>query len=593
MVIREFKQQFKIATANRYLRFALIAVMLIPLFYGALYLKAFWDPYAKIDQVPVAIVNHDKGITSNGSTINVGNELVNNLKTDNHLKWEFVSEQDANNGMQNKHYYASLTIPENFSSDTYSVDSDKPTKSTLIYKSREATNFLATMITDKVTAEVADSLSHKIINKYFDNIFISLKSTASDLTKAKDASIQLSDGLSSASSGANTLYSGLSSASSGSKQLSDGISTLNVNQNKLTTGLSTAVSGAAQLKTGAESVSGGIVQGQGALSAYIASNPGSESNPYLQGLSTALSASKAGQSQVIAGLSNMKSSLITAETGSSELTSGSAKLLTGANELNSGLSQLSTGANSLSQGLQTAKDGMIQLKDKLSDGADKAVASTEDKKVAAETAVMSKPVSLQDNSYDIVPNYGSGFAPYFISLALWVGGLLSFFVIDFSSKPKTKVIAMMKYIILALLGTAQAVLLDLVLVNSLGLKVANPIEFYSFTILASLTFMAILQILIQHLDNIGRYIGIVLLILQLASAAGTFPKETLPVFFQIINPLLPMTYTVAGLKDIIFTNELTNLWTPIAYLSITLVICIILNFIITKNQTPKIFRKTV
>ena len=587
MIFKEFINEAKKATASTYLRIAIVAVILVPLFYGALYLKAFWNPYEKMDQVPVAVVNLDEGYYENNEDNNIGDELVTTLKSDDHLKWEFVDAKDAENGLNQKKYYASLTVPADFSTKIYSVDGDSPTSATLVYRSREASNYLATTITDSVSNKVTDALSHKITAKYLDNIFMNLRSTATDLTKAKNASIQLVGGLDSIYSGAISINSGLTSANDGSSQLVTGLNTLSANQTKLTDGLSLSVDGTNQLKVGAESVSGGLAQGQAALSAYIATNSTASENLYLKGLSSALTASKNGQAQIISGLGTMATQLEVAKTGSAKLASGSSQLSAGATTLNNGITELANGSTTLSSGINQAKDGMSELSDKLASGADEATASTNIEKTTAQTEVMSSPVSMTVDSYDLVANYGSGFAPYFISLALWVGGLLSFFVIDFTKRPKTKKIAMIKYGILATLGTAQAILLGLVLQHSLGLIVTNPWQFYAFIILISLTFMAIIQLLVQHLENTGRYLAILLLILQLASAAGTFPKETLPSFFQIISPVLPMTYSVSGLRDVLFTHELSNLWIPIIYFIAILIISIVTNIILTKDLTKK------
>lgn len=638
----ELKKEIKKTTSSTYLKIVIIAVMLVPLFYGALYLKAFWDPYEKMDQVPIALVNLDKGYDNNGKSINIGNELVSKLKTNNNLKWEFVDKTTADNGLKQKKYYASLTIPENFSANTYSVDGSNPVNAKLIYKSREATNYLATTITNQVALRVTDALSHEIIGKYFDNIFINLKNTANGLVQAADASTQLSNGLITASNGASSLYLGLGSANTGSSQLVDGLTALNANQTNLTNGLKTAVTGTNSLKIGAKNVYDGLDQTKNGLNGvssniktiqdgitanqnglstasssinqYITAHPGSESdidlntalatisfvngsngltkvnqslalvNAGVSQLSTGADSLKSGQSQIISGLSLMESKLQIAKEGSSSLAEGSTKLLSGATTLSKGLTTLSNGAGTLSTGLVVAKDGMAQLSDSLVAGADKAVASTDDKKIASETAVMASPVTMTNNSYDLVANYGSGFAPYFISLALWVGGLLSFFAIDFDKKPQSKTVAIVKYAVLAVIGVVQAVALALVLQHVLGLSVANPVLYYGFTILMSLTFMALLQLLVQHMGNGGRYIAIILLILQLASAAGTFPKETLPMFFQVINPFLPMTYSVMGIKDILFTNELANLWVPILYFIGVMIASLAINIFMTKKK---------
>jgi putative membrane protein len=648
---RQIKGEVKRTTDSTYLKIALIAVTIIPLFYGALYLKAFWDPYAKIDQVPVAVVNLDKGYIDNDTNVNLGNNLVTNLKSDNNLKWCFVNINDANKGLNQKKYYASLTIPADFSDNVYSVDGNNPTSASLIYKSREATNYLATTITNQVANQVTDSLSHQMIKKYFNNIFVNLKNTTTNIVQAKDASIQLADGLTSVSNGTNNLQLGINNANIGSGQLVNGLNILISNQNKLTTGIISATSAVDQLEDGAKQVSNGLsqtnigltnasnglskiqtgldqsraglTQASAIINNYISTNPSSATslglasgildningaNSGLSQVSTGVSQLSngvnnltlgnneliAGQNQVVSGLFTVKSGLIVAESGSSNLANGSNQLLSGATALNNGLLAISSGTNSLSSNLNSIKNGTIKLSNSLSNGADNAIAETNDKKITTETAIMASPVTLTNKSYDIVANYGSGFAPYFISLALWVGGLLSFFVIDFTKKPQTKTIAMIKYLILSVVGIVQAIALDLVLKNILSLLVTNPWQFYGFTILISLTFMAILQLLIQHMDNAGRYIAIVLLILQLASAAGTFPKETLPMFFQIVNPFLPMTYSVLGIKDILFTHELSNLWGPIIYFTATLVACLVLNLLLTKtDHSVKLIKKVL
>ena len=586
--IEDTKQEIKKATSSLYLRIALIAVILVPLFYGALYLTAFWDPYDKFSQVPIAVVNLDEGYNNDNSKINIGNDLIDSLKKDNNLKWQFVSKDEADKGLNSKKYYASLTIPANFSADAYSINGSNPTKANLIYKSREATNYLATTITKQVATQVADSLSHKMISKYFDNVFMNLKETANGLIQAKNASTQLVDGLASANNGILNLQSGINSILDGSNQLTDGLKTTNQGQSQLTSGLATAVKGTSDIKSGASMVSSGMSQGQAALNAYIKTNPSAATNPYILGLSNALSASISGQSQVVTGLTTLQLSLVSAEEGSSSLSDGSTKLLSGATALNSGISTISNGVGTLSSGLTDAENGMIKLRDSLASGADAAVAATDDKKVTAEVNVMSSPITLTNNSYDTVANYGSGFAPYFISLALWVGGLLAFFVVDFDNKPQQKKTTIIKYLILSIIGILQAVILGLALQKLVGLSIANPVLYYGFTILMSLTFMSLLQLLIQHLKNTGRYVAIILLILQLASAAGTFPKETIPVFFQAINPFLPMTYSVMGIKDILFTNELSNLWLPIAYFVTMLISCLALNVMLTKKRSLKL-----
>lgn len=639
-------KDIKINTSSTYLKVALLAVTLVPLLYGALYLKAFWDPYAKIDNIPVAVVNLDSG-NDNDPKYNIGNELVEKLKKNDNLKWNFVSETEANDGLNSKKYYASITIPEDFSKKIYSVDSDNPQKATIIYKSRESTNYIATTITSRISNEVANSLSSEIISKYFNNIFVNIRDTSSDLKKASDGAGELQIGLASAASGNLKIESGLHDAINGNHSITNGLNEIYNNQSTLTDGLSKAASATNTLKDGSSEISSSqdklknglndlsnaltkvesaTTQIQAGLSAaeqiinnYIAAHPESASeltaasqtltatnggltqassginqiNTKTKEAADAVGAINVGQSKITAGLSTLNQSLVSAQNGSSKLTSGSYELITGSNKLTLGLNSLSSGVGTLQSGLITAENGSSELKNKLASGANKAAESSSEQKASAETPVMSSPISVKNNSYDTVANYGSGLTPYFISLGLWVGGIMTFFVIDFEKKPKKKSDILTKYAMLCIIGLVQSIVLDTILICCLGLNVENPWQFYGFTILVSLSFMAILQLFIHNLGNIGRYIAIILLVLQLTSAAGTFPKETLPAFFQIINPLLPMTYSISGIRDIVFTNELSNLVGPVLYFIGMIVISLFVNFLILYKRTGKFSKKVV
>ena len=642
-----FKHEVKQATSSTYKKVVILAVIAIPILYSSLFLKAFWDPTGQTEDIKVAVVNQDKGYLSDGETVNIGDELVANLKDNKDLDWTFVSEDEANNGLASKKYYTSLTIPADFSSKVYSVDGSNPQKSELIFRSREATNYLANTITNNASTVVTDTLSHEIIAKYFNNIFASISKSAADLESAEAAATLLTDGLNTASNGSNQLAAGLLTAKDGSNQLVSGLTSLKVGQTSLTNGLGEAITGTNALLYGAKSVStgmsqisaglagtstglsgvsGGIGQSQAALtqasailSAYLTAHPEATTDlgaasqlvaganngltqtkvgvAQLSGgvtsLSGGISTASAGETQVINGLATLSSKLSIAKSGASDLSDGGTLLLTGATSLDTGLTSLSDGANTLSSGLVSASDGMTQLRDGLADGVSEAKAQASSKKVAAEVAVMSSPVSLTKNSYDKVANYGSGFAPYFMMLSLWVGGLITFYAIDFTKKPASRKVVFAKYMTLAIVGVLQAVATAYVVQNLVGLAVVNVWQYYAFMILVSLAFMSFLQLLIQHFGDLGRYASIILLILQLTSAAGTFPLETLPKLFKIANPLLPMTYGVQGLRDIIFTNEFSNLALPIIYFAALLVFSLVVNLILTKKHSAKADKKAI
>ena len=683
------KNEAKILLKDRYVRLSLFVVTLIPLLYGALYLWAFWDPYKNMKDVPIAIVNNDDGTTRNQANYNFGDQIVENLKSNDNFDWKFVSQDDADNGLNDKKYYAEIIIPDDFSANIVSVDSDNPEQAILQLKTRGATNMLASQISDSATKQIVASVGDEISKNYFNNIFLQTQNLAqglqdaatgssalaSGLLTAKSGSLALADATSSAYSGSESLVSGINQALIGDNGLDSGISQTLVGAGQLDSGISLAASGAKSLVSGSAQVKSGISQVNAGLSTLLsnvsstttslqtvqifiaaenhptatfstsdATNPlyalsgqtyktvadyiiannselagktyaectsyiideivttstSSETQTQISSLQTGMTQLSAGGNQLDSGINSLSSSLnnqikpgskalVSAlsqlNSGSKTLNSGLSDLATGNQNLSTGLTKISSGSSELSSGISTASDGATTLATKLTDGAKSATEASDPTKTEQESILMSTPIKLSDVSIDKVANYGTGFAPYFIPLALWVGALILFLVIkvnetSFAEKASRVQIIISKYFTFAIFGTLQAIVMDTVLIQFLGLAPAHLTQFYLFTILASWCFVAILQFLISKLDEAGKFIGIVLLMLQLTSAAGTFPLETAPKFFQIINPYLPMTYVVSGLRELISGNNMQAVVTDTLILASVGLIFFLLNLIV-------------
>lgn len=247
-----------------------------------------------------------------------------------------------------------------------------------------------------------------------------------------------------------------------------------------------------------------------------------------------------------------------------DLTSGADKLYAGAQQLEKGSSTLTlslgdavSGAGQISDGLASASAGVDELHDGIADGQRQMEESAANSGAKAE--MMASPVTANGEngtgeSITQVKNYGTGFAPYFISLGMWVGALMVSMIMHClnnrilmsSASSVSAVVA--SYIPMALVGALQAVLLLLFIQFGLKMTVAYPLQFYLFGILTALAFMAIIQFFRAALGTVGTVVIIILLMVQLCTAAGTFPIESeLPVF-NVLNPFLPMTYTVHGFR---------------------------------------------
>ncbi|MCD9020877.1 YhgE/Pip domain-containing protein [Cohnella silvisoli] len=256
--------------------------------------------------------------------------------------------------------------------------------------------------------------------------------------------------------------------------------------------------------------------------------------------------------------------------GSSQLAGGLGTFGTGLNEARTGVDRLADGASRLPQGLAQIRDGQRELAGKLSEAAK--IASS-DGKSDERIAVMSDPLKVEELNTHPVPNNGTGFAPYFIALSLWVGSLVLFFVIDIhtvTTRPRHPISYIgSKYLALGSVSLSQSILSVFVLHAALGVNTVMPfIHLYGLAAITGLTFAAILMLLIGVLgEDKGRFAAVVVLMLQLTSSSGSYPVELEPGLFRFLHPLLPMTYAVDGFRQVISIGNLSELLTDCAILA--------------------------
>ena len=164
--------ELKRLVSARPFRLAVAVVCLVPLLYGVLYLWAFWDPYQRLDRLPVALVVEDRPAVAAGTPVHVGRDLVSELRKSDSFDWELVSARTAADGLQSGRYYMSLTVPRDFSARLAHADSDHPRRARLQVRANEGTNLLASQIGQRVFLEVQSSLSRVTSRKYLDHIFV-------------------------------------------------------------------------------------------------------------------------------------------------------------------------------------------------------------------------------------------------------------------------------------------------------------------------------------------------------------------------------------------------------------------------------------
>ncbi|MFB7516023.1 YhgE/Pip family protein [Streptomyces sp. NPDC056144] len=662
-------------------RAALVAVLLLPLLYGALYLYSFWDPYGRLDKIPVALVNEDRGATTDGKTVNAGDDIAKGLLESNTFAWHQVSDEEARKGVEDGTYYLSLTMPADFSSRIASSSGDSPETGALRVRTNDANNYIVGQISRTVFSEVRTAASTKSSRTFLDKIFISFSGIHDATAKAAKGATDLKNGVDKAKTGSKSLADGLTDAKTGSGDLAAGLKKLDKGAKDLEAGslkvaqgtqaLADKVNGTADkvrpylanngtsIRDTAKLTSDAVVAvrnnlddlvkraplvraGAHAADKELAAlhreectaakrepGPGPETAPEtatetaeriericgklakasqsasdvatladdvhtltkdntgdLKALDAKLAKLKkqadelavraphldedvegaikkindlnAGAQKVAKGADTLHTGITSAKTGSVDLDAGVGKLKKGAGELDGGLFKLAGGSGELAVGLH---DGVKQIPD------------YDEKERDLRTEVMADPVKLAAQSLHKAPNYGTGFAPYFIPLSLWVGAMVAYMIIQPMNRRALAAggsawrIALAGWLPVVAIGVLQVGALMSVLHWGLGLQMARAAGTVGFLALTTCCFAAIIQWLNARFGAAGRILVLAVLMVQLTSAGGTYPVQTSPGFFNAVHPFLPMTYVVEALRRLISGGDLGPVWQACAVLT--------------------------
>lgn len=715
------KEQWKELITSKKLLISLIGVLFIPLIYSGVFLTAYWDPYGSVDQLPVAVVNNDKGSVYEGNDLHIGDDLVKELKENDQFAWKFTNKKNAMEGLNDETYYMVVEIPENFSEEAATVMDEEPNPLDLKYHTNAGSNYAASQIGENAIKELKASVAEEATKQYvsvmfetFDKIAKGLdeassgaKEIDSGTKEAKSGSEQLSENLQKLAGSSATLNQGIQELDRGAHELNDGLQTLSGGLGQLSSKSSVLYSGAEQAQNGSAELESGLkksLEGHQTLAAKLplqtaglkelddnaqrlkqfaerinpeqmnelmrwvsnaeelenqldqikelenaenervnqaidsiegitpeqkteikekvnqASGQDSLHNlqnidfqiddlkKQLQGLPTEEELEKIkqlpeninklyqgqlaiedgvnkltaateqlytgasqlneGQKQLLSGMKAFISKLQEANSGASQLLSGSSKLAAGLDQAAGGTGELEQGSSQLAEGSKALENGLGELSSgtgTLSGELEKSANETGDHHAGEKNSQMiADPVQLDSDKINSVENYGTGLTPYILSLALFVGALMITVIFPMkepAAEPHTSLSWFAsKFSVLLISGMLQAFIAATVLIAGIGLEPESIWRFYLFAIITSLTFMAIIQLLATTMGNPGRFIAVILLVLQLGSSAGTYPIELVPKFFQIIHFFLPMTYSIEGFRAVISTGDFSAMW---------------------------------
>ncbi|WP_313544074.1 YhgE/Pip domain-containing protein [Leifsonia aquatica] len=594
--------EFRRLTANPMAIVALIALMAVPVLYGGLYLWANQNPYANLDKIPAAIVVDDTGTTVDGKDINYGDQVADQLIDDGSFDWHRVKSGSAASGVDDSKYDFSITFPSDFSSALASASGDSPHRAIVTLTTNDTNSYLASTIGTQAAEKIRTSIVKQVNQEAAAQFLLGLSDIRSNLVKAADGANQLVDGSATAQSGASALADGTAQLASGSQTLASSLG-------QLASGAQQVSDGAAQVASGNKELAGKATEA-GQVAAQLAADAPAVGQKLIAQLQAdnvdpAIIAQvqaaigdidgkvQSGNSQIqnaVGQVNQLSAGADKVAGGAAQVASGSAQAQAGATQLASGAGTAASGAAQLRDGLTTLHDGTTTLSNGLQDGV-KQIPDNSPELQKKQASTISDPVNLKNDSITSAGTYGAGLAPFFVALAGWIGIYALFLIVKPVSRRAITALHSPVKITLAgwltpgLLGAIQMVGLFAIVAGALGFRIENPVGMYGLMALASLTFAAIILALNVWLGSVGQFLGLVLMVLQLVTAGGTFPWQTLPGPLAALHHVLPMSYAVDGIRQLMYGGNPATAWADAGVLGLWLLIALLVSAIGVTRMT--------
>ncbi|MDN4642087.1 YhgE/Pip domain-containing protein [Agreia sp. PsM10] len=347
----------------------------------------------------------------------------------------------------------------------------------------------------------------------------------------------------------------------------DEATALNLQLGDLAAGSAQVAAGTAQLAAAAPALTDGVNQAAAAASQI-----------------------QSGTQQVADGNAALAAQTPTLASGASTLAAGTQQLSDGATALADGTPALATGAADLQTGILKLDDGAHKLATGLTEGLGKLPIETAAEREKS-ASIISDPAAIDTSAVTKASTYGAGMAPFFISLAAWIGIYALFLIIKPLSKRALTALRKPVRVTAAglmtpgILGAVQMIAVFGIVTLALGYSVANPLGMLGFMIVTSMTYAAIILALNVWLGSVGQFLGLVLMVLQLVTAGGTFPWQTLPGPLAALHHALPMGYAVDGIRQLMYGGNLALAWADVAVLLAFLLGALALSWLGARRMT--------
>lgn len=697
-IFRIYKRDVRRLTRNVMALIVAIGVSIIPALYAWFNIAANWNPYGNTAGIKVAVSNEDEGYRLEALSLNIGDQIISNLKANDQIGWQFTDTKSALSGVKSGKYYAAVIIPSDFSKKMSSILSTDIERPQIQYYINEKKNAIAPKITDKGVGVIQQQVNATFISEATEAIASVLNMTTTDL---EDKQVTILDRF---ISSLNTIDSDLEQyeatidafistvdevnglidttkltlpdintvLDNGNTALSDAQTIMDASQTSLSNitqvlgnvldssqnlyhSVSTTANDAFNdIKNNVDGAAGKLEQTTSLSQSIIDMNNKNiellEKLNETLGLSTIedlilqLRQSNEHQQSIIDKITDTSSFILAASDQAADTRDGIQTLLTSSSDdiasirasyrsevqpsLDSLLGKITKATADLSGMLKSA-DGSFSNIDGILDGVNGALTSGEDSLKSTKDVIettrgkirklvdgvnsvgqderisklleiirndptimgdfMSSPVELDTTSYYSIENYGSAMAPFYSTLAIWVGGIVLVAImkvrVDEDEKLnhlKPSQCYLGRYLLFLTFGLIQSAIICLGDLFFLEIQCKNPVLFVLAGMVCSLVFTNIIYTLTVSFGDIGKALCVILLVIQIAGAGGTFPIEVTPRFFQNVYPFLPFTYGINAMRETVAGIYHMSYWMDILHLLLFIPFTLLLGLVLRK-----------
>lgn len=566
-IFRVFANDWKRIGRNVVALVVVMGLSVLPSLYAWFNILSNWDPYGSdsTSNIKVAVAYDDTGIDISGMNVNISTNIIEALKTNDTIGWVFTdTSEEAIEGVWAGDYYAALIMPEDFSRDMVSFLADNMTHPEIIYYTNQKKNAIAPKITDKAKTAVQQQVNATFI---------------SSLTEAIMKSADIADNIGAIkdSDGNNINKENVS----GNSILDILIAKLQVVNTQVST-FDSVLTAVSNIISTAQSTSDTAA----AISPDLSVKFDSE-KAILNELNNTIGKSNLIDSTIFANIANDINTIQGYMNSVSEIYDDMGYNVA---DFDNSISQM---GSSIANTLELVHNLESQLSDsitKLVDFKSSGTYSLLQTAVAFNTeelaSFISAPVTIGTVDLYPIENYGSAMSPFYSVLSIWVGALILVAIIHVKVHPFggyniTSVQTFFgRYLTFFLIGQAQALLITLGDLFFIGIQCLHPFKFWLAASFTSFVFTMITYSLTVAFENVGEAVAVVIMVIQVAGAGGTFPIQCLPTVYQAIYKYLPFTYAMDALRECVGGTYSWYYWKCIIALLIYVGICLFIGLVV-------------